>query len=100
MSSLYFLGQNNQIDIQHHFFGYVMSLALASHDTKAQSMAHGTVSSFGTRTISSCPHITLYGSVCASYEPTAINNVNRNSGIYTFYITGIYATYTPHAQIT
>ena len=34
MSALHFLGQNNQNQIQHDFFGHLtqLSLALASHD--------------------------------------------------------------------
>ena len=48
MASLYFLGQNNEIEMQHYFIHYVMPLSLASHDNKGT--VNGTDANTGTST--------------------------------------------------
>ena len=50
MALLHFLGQDNQIEMLHDFFGYVIPLALASHDTSGIVLAYGTDVSTGTST--------------------------------------------------
>ena len=50
MALLHILGQDNQIEMQHDFFSYVMPLALASHYTMALTVVHGTDSSTATHT--------------------------------------------------
>ena len=57
MPPLNFLGQSNHTEIQHNIFGYMMPLALASHDTN--SIVNGNGASTGSSTSTKCHMIPL-----------------------------------------
>ena len=136
MAPMLFLGQDNQIYMQHDLFVYVMPLVLATHDNNGTVsgtwywcqhwyspqapkaitplnnhlnianpmmwlMAPPTnqvIAMYMTKTnmpLNATHHICklvyvhiwhFYVSIYNCYEPTAINNVNRNSGTHIFYI--------------